>query len=40
MYPDGHRLGINAIVASIDRAIDRLSNVIWDVAAARKQLLG
>ncbi len=40
MYPDGHRLGINAIVASIDRAIDRLSNVMWDVAAARKQLLG
>ena len=40
MYPDGHRLGIPGIVASIDRAIDRLSDVMWDVAAARKQLLG
>jgi L-seryl-tRNA(Ser) seleniumtransferase len=40
MYPDGYRLGINAIVASIDRAIDRLGNVMWDIAAARKQLLG
>lgn len=40
MYPDGHRLGIPGIVNSIDRAIDRLSDVMWDVAAARKQLLG
>jgi len=40
MYPDGHRLGTTAIVDSIDRAIDRLSDVMWDVAAARAQLLG
>lgn len=40
MYPDGHRLGITAIAASIERAIDRLSDVMWDVAAAREQLLG
>jgi L-seryl-tRNA(Ser) seleniumtransferase len=40
MYPDGHRLGIPGIVTSIDRAIDRLGDVLWDVAAARKQLLG
>jgi L-seryl-tRNA(Ser) seleniumtransferase len=40
MYPDGPRLGINAIVQSIERAIDRLRDVVYDVAAARKQLLG
>jgi L-seryl-tRNA(Ser) seleniumtransferase len=40
MYPDGHRLGIDGIVSSLDRAIDRLSKVVWDAAAAREQLLG
>lgn len=40
MYPDGHRIGIRAIAASIERAIDRLSDVMWDVPAARAQLLG
>jgi L-seryl-tRNA(Ser) seleniumtransferase len=40
MYPDGPRLGIEAIAASLDRAIDRLSKVILDPDAARKQLLG
>jgi L-seryl-tRNA(Ser) seleniumtransferase len=40
MYPDGPRLGINRIVQSIEGAIDRLSKVVYDVAAARAQLLG
>ena len=40
MYPDGPRLGVERIVASIERGIDRLSVVIDDVDAARKQLLG
>jgi L-seryl-tRNA(Ser) seleniumtransferase len=40
MYPDGARLGMNGIVASIERGIDRLSDVIYDVPAAREQLLG
>ena len=40
MYPDGHRLGITGIVASIERAIDQLSNVMWDASAARERLLG
>lgn len=40
MYPDGPRLGIGAIAQSIERAIDRLSEVVDDVAAARRQLLG
>jgi L-seryl-tRNA(Ser) seleniumtransferase len=40
MYPDGLRLGIEPIVASLERSIDRLSRVVDDVAAARTQLLG
>ena len=40
MYPDGPRLGIEPIAASLDRALDRLSRVILDPDAARKQLLG
>jgi L-seryl-tRNA(Ser) seleniumtransferase len=40
MYPDGPRLGIDGIVRSIERAIDRLSEVVYDTAAARSQLLG
>ena len=40
MYPDGPRLGIEPIVASLERSIDRLSDIVHDVAAARSQLLG
>jgi L-seryl-tRNA(Ser) seleniumtransferase len=40
MYPDGLRLGIEPIVASIEGSIERLSRVVDDVAAARTQLLG
>ena len=40
MYPDGPRLGIDGIVASIDRAIRRLGEVVDDLDAARKQLVG
>jgi L-seryl-tRNA(Ser) seleniumtransferase len=40
MYPDGPRLGVDAIAASLDRALDRLAKVVLDPEAARKQLLG
>ena len=40
MYPDGPRLGIKPIVASIERSIERLSQVVHNVGAAREQLLG
>jgi L-seryl-tRNA(Ser) seleniumtransferase len=40
MYPDGLRLGIEPIVASLRISIDRLSRVVHDIAAARSQLLG
>ena len=40
MYPDGSRLGMERIVASLDSSIDRLAEVIDDVDAAREQLLG
>lgn len=40
MYPDGARLGIDRIAASLERAIERLSQLIDDPAAARTQLLG
>jgi L-seryl-tRNA(Ser) seleniumtransferase len=40
MYPDGARLGIKGIVASIEGAIERLGDMLYDVAAARAQLLG
>jgi hypothetical protein len=40
MYPDGPRLGVDPIAASLDRAFDRLAKVILDPAAARTQLLG
>ena len=40
MYPDGPRLGVERIVAAIERGIGRLSDVLDDVDAARKQLLG
>jgi L-seryl-tRNA(Ser) seleniumtransferase len=40
MYPDGPRLGVAKIAESIERAIERLSAVVYDVTAAREQLLG
>lgn len=40
MYPDGPKLGIDRIVDSLEHAIGRLSEVVHDIAAARKQLLG
>ena len=40
MYPDGSRLGMERIVASLDSGLDRLAEVIDDVDAAREQLLG
>ena len=40
MYPDGPRLGIGPIVASIERGIARLSDLVHDPEAARAQLLG
>ena len=40
MYPDGPRLGIERIVASLDSGIARLAEVIDDIDAAREQLLG
>jgi hypothetical protein len=40
MYPDGPRLGIERIVASIERSIGRLSEVLDDVDSARRHLLG
>jgi L-seryl-tRNA(Ser) seleniumtransferase len=40
MYPDGPRLGIERIAASLESGIERLSKVIDDVDAAREQLLG
>lgn len=40
MYPDGLRLGIEPIVASIEGSIERLSRIVQDTAAARTQLLG
>jgi len=40
MYPDGPRLGIERIAASLENSISRLSEVVDDVDAAREQLLG
>jgi L-seryl-tRNA(Ser) seleniumtransferase len=40
MYPDGPRLGVEPIAASLERSIDRLSRLVSDVAAARALLLG
>ena len=40
MYPDGHRLGVERIAASLENGIGRLSEVIYDADAARDQLLG
>ena len=40
MYPDGPRLGIEKIAASLENGISRLAEVLDDPDAARKQLLG
>lgn len=40
MYPDGPRLGVDRIVAALESAIGRLADVLDDVDAARRQLLG
>jgi L-seryl-tRNA(Ser) seleniumtransferase len=40
MYPDGRRLGVERIAASLENGISRLAQVIDDPNAARKQLLG
>ena len=40
MYPDGRRLGIERIAASLDNGISRLSEVLNDEDEARRQLLG
>jgi L-seryl-tRNA(Ser) seleniumtransferase len=40
MYPDGAKLGVERIAASLESGIARLSRVIDDVDAARAQLLG
>ena len=40
MYPDGHKLGIERIAASLENGIGRLAGVLDDVDEARSQLLG
>jgi L-seryl-tRNA(Ser) seleniumtransferase len=40
MYPDGHRLGVQRIAASLDNALDKLGRVLDDVDAAQEILLG
>jgi L-seryl-tRNA(Ser) seleniumtransferase len=40
MYPDGHKLGVERIAASVENAIDKLGEVVNDVDAAREKLLG
>lgn len=40
MYPDGPRLGAERIAAALDSSIDGLAEVVDDLDAARRQLLG
>lgn len=40
MYPDGGRLGVERIAASVEHAIGKLGEVVNDVDAARERLLG
>ena len=40
MYPDGPKLGVERIAASLENGISRLAQVLDDSDAARKQLLG
>jgi L-seryl-tRNA(Ser) seleniumtransferase len=40
MYPDGHKLGVERIAASVENAISKLGDVVNDLDAAREKLLG
>ncbi|HEX2829806.1 MAG TPA: hypothetical protein VHP37_25895 [Burkholderiales bacterium] len=40
MYPDGGRLGVERIAASVENAIGKLAKCVNDVDAAREKLLG
>jgi hypothetical protein len=40
MYPDGARLGIERIAASLDHSINALAKSLDDLDAARERLLG
>jgi len=40
MYPDGHKLGVERIAASVEHSISELGKVLNDVEAAREKLLG
>ncbi len=40
MYPDGAKLGVERIAASVENAISKLGEVVNDVDAAREKLLG
>ena len=40
MYPDGARVGVERIAASVDNAISKLGAMVNDVDAAREKLLG
>jgi hypothetical protein len=40
MYPDGHKLGVERIAASVENGIAKLTDVLDDVDAAREKLLG
>jgi L-seryl-tRNA(Ser) seleniumtransferase len=40
MYPDGHKLGVERIAASLENGIARLAEVLDDRDEARSQLLG
>jgi L-seryl-tRNA(Ser) seleniumtransferase len=40
MYPDGQKLGVERIAASLENSVSRLAEVLDDVEEARTQLLG
>jgi L-seryl-tRNA(Ser) seleniumtransferase len=40
MYPDGHKLGVERIAASVENGIAKLADVLDDADAAREKLLG
>ena len=40
MYPDGARLGVERIAASVENAISKVGEVVDDIEAAREKLLG
>jgi L-seryl-tRNA(Ser) seleniumtransferase len=39
MYPDGHRLGVERIAASVENAISKLGEVVNDAEGARERLV-